>query len=204
MDFTTFKIQALRYLWRVGDTDLDTAMTSIVLTAEARIRNDLALHTADVSLPQAMTANPHPLPDDVDQLLSVDFPGVGAGVYLTPHLFVENEDAPDKDLLGYTIVGTGLRHCRPATVETPQDVVLTYQPILPSLTEDDDELYNAHRELFEKAVYREAEIYLRNEQRAQFFDSLYINALDPALIKEARRRRGGSPLKMGMPRRDVC
>lgn len=214
MDFATFTQQAMAYLWRTGDTDLEAAMPQIVRTAENRMRVDLKLHDDDLTFTDALSSNPYELPTDVGVVRSVQWPGYGPGRYLTPRDFVRYQtptplwpgaipNSSNAVLTDYTVEGNRLSHRFSVSPETPGAITLVYTPRPASLIDNDDRLYNEYTALYEAAVYYEALMWLVEEARAARFNTMYGAYLDGALTEQSRRMYAGSPLRMSMPRSDV-
>lgn len=187
-------LQASVATW-LNRTDLGAVIPDFILIAEARIQNDVRLRRGISVSTLTTTANQQYVTLPADWLefvhLSIDTEPLQ---YMPAERIRERADDATKDTpLYYAVEGDRLLLSpTPSAVET---INITYQAKVPQLASYGvNWLLQKYPNIYLYGTLVSAYQYLMNEQKADYYGTLYSQAVAVAKADDVRAMSGGSPL----------
>lgn len=214
--YSQFKDYILDFLWRQNDTDLSNNLDKIIRMADAELNRKLNIQKREVSTTIAPEQEDYLLPSDFYQMISLsnlqperqrqrsemrattkqqisDLRARTDSQYIEPYYYVQRSDS-----------GRVLYLVGPYSATNPGSFDLTYRTAVPDYETDDSSwVEEEYLDLYVYTVAKHVSVFLREEERIQFFSNLMNDALISALDEDKRMVQfGGSPLNM-KPHRHV-
>jgi hypothetical protein len=211
MTYDNFKSFVYDFVWRQNDTDLANNMDNIIRMANAELNRKLDIQAREkAAILTPNNENPD-LPDDFYQLISLsnlqpERQRKGGEMRLTSksHIYDLRERTNSMYIEPVYYVTRGenlggfLYLVGPFSASNPGSFNLTYREGVPDYqTTDSSWLEDNYLDLYLYTILKHVGVFLREEERINFYANLMQDALVSALDEDKRKVQfGGSPLNM--------
>lgn len=189
MTYNEYVQYLLRFLWREGDTALESDAEFYIRAAEARLRRDLRTKYTEAIAQtlRTVTSNEYVLPDNIERISLLREYESGLEIaYIVPSKLAELAANNTQFLPYYTIIGNTLRFIGKITPTDTLRILIDYHAGVPSLKDDDTSwVLDRYFDLYHTAVLCETNYALKSDARAQLFESRYAAQLESVYSADA-------------------
>lgn len=205
MTYAEYVEQFLRFVWREHDVELEADMSFYIKMAEARLSRDLrsTQRMENASMAFQMTASEALLHLTVHRLSLVSDALTGRQVEVKTAAqlaAIRYNQSPGARLTHYALIGRTIRVNTNPTISEPLDLILDYHANVPSLEADNTSwVVDEYLDLYNAAVFVQACIGMKSDQRKALADSAYNSALASVLADDVSNKWGDNPLPTTVP-----
>ena len=186
-----------RFVWRDGDTVLQSDLQYLISMGQTRLSRDLDVQRRIAATAFSATDARLTLPDDYHHLRTLS-DGKRALTYVPPHKF-EDLRARGYDAPYYTVGDTVEILSSTVSPETPVEIRMTYYTNLPEYVDAPTWVQTHYWDLYLHACLLHTSMFLLDDERLARWEALYDKNLEGARLEDAARTYNGSPLRPSMP-----